>query len=335
MMDKLIEEYLSFKAINEGRSIRTIEIYRLALKRLVLFFDKRDPLQATHDDLVLFTGVWLHKQGLRDAASRKTHVAAVRGFYAWCHSNRRVKGNPAAVIPYPSGGRKIPRVLTLANAEKLMWAPDFSTFAGIRDGAMMAIMTGCGLRASGLVRLNDGDLLQDEVDGQIRTMIRVLEKGNKERLLPVPLEADLMLRLYLEHPDLQEIDRTLASGDRVLFVSLNNRMVATHEYAGEKRRMNRRAVLQMVKRYGQALGIPEDQLHPHAFRHLYGTELVEGDVHLLNTQMLMGHADAKSTAIYNHTARRKLTREVDRANPMAKMKTPVSDLLKQLKEGKR
>ena len=110
MMDKLIEDYLSFKAVNEGRSIRTIEIYRLALKRLVLFFDKRDPLQATHDDLVLFTGVWLHKQGLRDAASRKTHVAAVRGFYAWCHSNRRISARrlsaAASRAAFPARGAR-------------------------------------------------------------------------------------------------------------------------------------------------------------------------------------------------------------------------------------
>lgn len=330
-MNDLIESFLEFKRLNAGRSDRTVQVYRLALLRLVQYFGDRDPLQATHDDLILFTGIWLHKQGLKDPVSRRTHIAAIRQFYAWARDNRQTAGNPAAGVPYPQSGRKIPRVMTLSNAEKLMWAPDFATFEGVRDGAMIGILIGCGLRASGLVNLNEGHLIQDEIDGQVRMMLKVREKGGKERKLPIPPEADLMLRLYLEHPDLQEIDRTLPNGDRVLFVSVNNRTIPAHEYLGEKRRLNRRAVNNMILRYGQRAGIPDAQMHPHAIRHLYGTELIEGDVNLLNAQLLLGHADPKSTGIYTHTAMRKLTREVDRANPMAKMRTPVSDLLKQLK----
>ena len=329
-MNELIESWLDFKRHNDGCGGRTIQVYRLALHRLVEYFDKRDPLQATHDDLILFTGIWLHKNGLKDPVSRHTHIAAVRGFYAWAIDNKHVATNAAAGVPYPRSGRKIPRVMSLANAEKLMWAPDFGTFEGVRDGAMLALLIGCGLRASGLVNLNQGHLIQDEIDGQVRMMLKVREKGDKERKLPIPAEADLMLRLYLEHPDLKEIDRTLPDGDRVLFVSVRNRTIPEHEYIGEKRRLNRRAVNNMMVRYGQAIGIPDAQLHPHALRHLYGTELTEGDVSLTVTQRLMGHEDPKSTQIYTHIAMRKLTREVDRANPMAKMRTPVTELLKQL-----
>jgi integrase/recombinase XerD len=330
-LNELIASYLDFKLHNDGCSARTVEVYGLALQRLMLYFDKRDPLKATHDDLILFTGIWLHKKGLKDPVSRRTHISAVRGFYSWAHENKHIPNNAAAGVPYPRSGRKIPRVMSLANAEKLMWAPDFGTFEGVRDGAMLAVLMGCGLRANGLVSLNESDVIEDELDGQVRMLLKVREKGDKERKLPVPVEADLMLRLYLEHPDLKEIDRTLPNGDRVLFVSVRNRTIPEHEYIGENRRLNRRAVNNMMARYGQALGIPDAQLHPHALRHLYGTELTEDDVSLLNTQLLMGHEDGKSTKIYTHTAMRKLIREVDRANPMAKMRTPVTDLLKQLK----
>ena len=118
-------------------------------------------------------------------------------------------------------------------------------------------------------------------------------------------------------------------GDQVLFVSTRNRTVPPHEYHGERRRLRRQAVVAMVKRHGK--GIPEEQLHPHALRHLYGTELREDDVDLITRQRLMGHADPKTTAIYDHLAMRKVTRDVDRANPLAKIRTPASDLLKQLK----
>jgi site-specific recombinase XerD len=329
MLD-LIESFLEFKQHNAGRSERTVQVYRLALQRLVKFFGERDPLLATHDDLAVFSGIWLHKQGLTDPLSRRPHVAAVREFYKWLLENNHVRGNPAVGVPYPKAGRKIPRVMTLKNAEKLMWAPDFSTFEGVRDGAMLGLMMGCGLRASGLVNLNVSNVIDDELDGKERLILKVREKGDKDRRMPVPVEADMLLRVYMAHDDLNGIDRTLKNGDQVLFVSTSNRTVTIDEYRGERRRMNRRSVRDMVLKYGQRLGISSDQLHPHAMRHLFGTELIEDDVNMLTAQKLMGHSDAKSTDIYNHTAMRKLTREMDRANPLAKMRTPVSDLLKQL-----
>lgn len=329
-IEDLIEAFLGFKEHNAGRSARTVQVYRLALSRLVEFFAERDPLQGTYDELVVFTGIWLHKRGLTDPLSRRTHVAGVREFYKWLLDNKHIRANPAGSLPYPKVGRRIPRVMTLKNAEKLMWAPDFNTFEGVRDGAMLALLVGCGLRASGLVNLNVGNVVEDEVDGKVRLMLKVREKGSKERLMPVPPEADMLLRVYMAHEDLKSIDRSLANGDQVLFISTMNRTCLVTEYHGERRRLNRRAVLQMVAKYGQRVGIEPDQLHPHAMRHLFGTELVEGDVNMLNAQKLLGHADPKSTEIYTHTAMRKLTREVDRANPLAKISTPVSELLKQL-----
>jgi len=329
-MNDLIGAFLEFKRHNAGRSERTAEVYGLALGRLVAFFGERDPLRASHDELMLFSGAWLHKQGLRPE-SRRTHVAAVREFYRWANEQGHVRGNPASGIPYPKVGRKLPRVMTMANAEKLMWAPDLSTFVGLRDATMLALLMGCGLRVSGLVRLNQGQVIQEAIDGHPRLVLRVVEKGEKERRIPVPLDADLLLRLYLEHPELSAIDRSLPSGDQVLFVSTRNRTCPPHEYSGERRRFNRRTVLGMVAKYGKEAGIPDDQLHPHALRHLFGTELAEGDVDLLTRQKLMGHADPKSTEIYTHLAMRKMTKDADRANPLAKMRTPMSDLMRRLK----
>ena len=329
-MSDLIESFLEFKRMNSGRSDRTISVYRLALTRMATYFADQDLLRVTQDELTTFVGPYLHKIGLRDPASRRTHVSAVRGFYKWLASTRRIRSSPAGDLPYPQRGRKIPNVMTLASAGKIMWEPDFSTFEGVRDGAMLSLLAGCGLRVTGLVTLNESNIIEDEIDGKVRLIIKVLEKGNKQRRLPIPPEADLMLRLYLDHPDLKEIDRRLPNGDKVLFVSTMNRTVTPDQYHGERRRLNRRAVLQMMKKYGKRAGIPEDQIHPHAMRHLFGTELAEDGVDIIARQRLMGHEDAKSTAIYDHMAMRKLTREADRANPLAKIKTPVTDLLKKL-----
>lgn len=329
-MNNLIESFLEFKQHNAGRSERTVQVYRLALTRLLEFFGDRDPLLATHDDLVVFSGIWLHRRGLTDPVSRRPHVAAIREFYGWLLDNKYIRGNPAVGVPYPKSGRKIPRVMTMKSAEKLMWAPDFNTFEGVRDAAMLGLLVGCGLRASGLVSLNVSNVIEAELDGQVRLNLKVTEKGSKERMIPIPIQADMLLRIYMGHEELFGIDRTLANGDQVLFVTTMNRTCTIDEYRGERRRMNRRSVRDMIAKYGQREGISVDQLHPHAMRHLFGTELIEDDVNILNAQLLLGHADTKSTAIYNHTAMRKLTREMDRANPLSKMSTPVSDLLKQL-----
>lgn len=325
----LIDGFIEFKLRNRGLADRTMQAYRLTLTRLLEFFTNRSPLDATADDLLLFSGAWLHKRGIA-AVSRRPHVAAIREFYGWLAKQKVIRSNPAESLSYPKTGRKLPRVMTLANAEKLMWMPDFTTFAGIRDGAMLALLVGCGMRISGLVGLNDSNLIQAEVDGKIRLMVKTLEKGGKERKIPVPAEADMLLRLYLEHPDLKEIDRLLPSGDKVLFVSLRNRACAPHEYHGARRRLNRRSLLDIITKYGTAAGIPADQLHPHALRHLYGTELAESDIDILIRQQLMGHSDAKSTEIYTHLAVQKLTRDADKGSPLGKIRTPVSDLLKRL-----
>jgi len=330
-VNQLIDSFLEFKQHNAGRSERTIQVYRLALTRLATFLGGRSLLDATQDDLLAFTGPHLHKMG-QAPASRHTHIVAVKEFYKWLSSTRKVSGSVAASIPYPSRGHTLQRVMTLKNAEKLLWAADFDTFEGIRDSAMLALLIGCGLRVTGLVDLNDSNLIEDEMNGEVRLLLKVKEKGNKERKLSVPPEADLFLRLYIGHEELKEIDRSLPNGDKVLFVTMRNRNVPAHDYIGEKRRFNRRSVLDMVKKYGKRVGLPGDQIHPHALRHLYGTELAEGEVDLLIRQRLMGHADPKSTAIYTSMAMRKLTSESDRANPLAKMRTPVSDLLKQLKK---
>ena len=134
-------------------------------------------------------------------------------------------------------------------------------------------------------------------------------------------------------PALAEIDRTLPSGDKVLFVSTKNRSVPAHEYHGEARRLRRKGVLRMIQTYGRRIGLPPEIAHPHALRHMFGTELAEEDVPTITAANLMGHTDPKNTAIYQHLAMRKLTRTLDKANPLAKMKTPVSDLLSSIKKG--
>lgn len=328
-----IDAFLDYLSIARNRSPRTREVYGLALRRLAEFMAGRSILEADGSELEAFCGLWLHKKGVV-AKSRKPYVSAVRMFFAWASSKGRlVKGNAARELEHPKTGRSLPRTMSLANAERLMWAPDLSTFTGIRDAAMMALLMGCGLRVSGLVGLNESALLSTEFKGEPRLVLQVHEKGDRVRRVPVPREADALLRVYLAHEDLAAIDRAIMGRhgpDKVLFVNTKNPCVPEHEHRGDARRLTRRGVHDMIQRHGLRVGIPIEQLHPHAMRHLFGTELNEEDVPTATVQGLMGHADIKSTQIYIELAMRKKMATVDQHAPLAKMRTPISEFLKRM-----
>lgn len=329
-----IDAWLSWLEKSRGRSRRTIEAYTLAMTRLREFLREHGVAVLDADQQLLehFSGLWLHHKGIV-ARSRIPYISALRNFYNYVKLRRIVKANPAGDLVHPRTGQKLPRSMTLANAERLMWAPDMSTFKGVRDALILSLLAGCGLRVSGLVRLNESSLRTVDIGGKPRIAVRVNEKGEKERWTPVPREADMLLRVYLEHEELAAIDRSVtAEGrpDKVLIVSVRSTTPRLHLEPGEQRRLTRKAVHEMIQYYGKKIGIPREQLHPHALRHLFGTELAEDDVPTASAADLMGHADLKSTAIYQQLALRKKTSLIDQHAPLAKMKTPVSELLKRL-----
>lgn len=329
----LIDAWLEFMQGSKGRTGRTIETYATALKMLREFMQGKPLVEADAAELETFCGLWLHRKG-KIANGRRPYISAVRGFYAWLDTQKLVKGNTAGRLEHPITAKPLPRSISLANAEKLMWAPDMGTFVGIRDATMLSILIGCGLRVSGLTGLNEGDLQTLMIDGQPRMALRTLEKGQRTRLVPVPREAEMLLRVYLGHEDLAKVDRAVKGHtgypDKVLFVSVRSTKLAAHEHVGEKRRLTRKAIHDIIQRYGKRLDIPAAELHPHAMRHLFGTELQEEDTPTIALSELMGHSDPKSSAIYAQLAMRKKMATVDKAAPLGKMRTPVSELLKRL-----
>lgn len=333
--DALARDWLLWLRANKGCSTRTVEAYGLAARRLRDFLGPdRSLLQAERAELEGFCGPWLHKQGVV-ANSRKPYISALKGLYAWLHHRELIKRDIGAEIAHPEAGRPLPHAISLKNAERMMWTPDLGTLLGLRDATIMALLIGCGMRVSGLVGCNQEDVETIEIKGQPRLQIRLLEKGGKGRLVPVPRDAEMLLRVYLDHPELKALDRATTcprSGRpaRVLLVATQPGATPADQWHGERLRMSRQAVWRMIQRRGMRLQIPPEQLHPHAFRHLFGTELAEDDVDLLRRQALMGHADPKSTQIYTHLAARRKFEDVDRAGPLAKMKTPVSEVLKRL-----
>lgn len=324
--DQLAQEFLNWKQFNQGRSVATIAKYQTYLSRLFVFL-KDHNLTIFNVDIVMlrkFTGQHSHKQGL-SPRSRRTLVATVRGFFSFLHQNG-AKHNPAADLEYPNTGLRLPIAATLSTVERLLMMPDLNTFKGLRDATIISLLIGTGARVSGIVALNEEDLIWVSDNNQERLVIKLKEKGAKERLVPVHVNAAMMLRAYLGHSELQAIDRVLDDSKRVLFPSIKNSSMMACDYRGNARRMTRQALVLMLKKYGKDAGLPRDQLHPHAMRHLFGTEMIESGVDVLALQSLMGHADPKTTQIYVKLAMRSLAASVDKGNPLAKIHTPVSNL---------
>lgn len=330
-MKTLVEKWLVYKEFNEGRSPKTIVKYRYYLELLIEYCDsnKIDGLNIEASSLESFVGMFLHKRKLV-SQSRRTAVAAIKGFYDFLFTQGVTNANPASNLPYPASSKKMPVAMGISNFERLLNDCDLSTFLGLRDAAIIALLGGCGIRLGGLEGLNESSLTWYELEEKERLAIRVFEKRSKERMLPVPLEAHLFLRAYLGHPDLKQINRSLPDGDKVLFVSTRNYNIPEWEYYGEQRRLSSRSIQDMITARGNNAGIPANQCHPHALRHLTGTEYAEDDVDVITRQQLLGHADPKTTAIYTNMAMRRLTNTVDKANPLSKVSTAVTPLISRL-----
>lgn len=335
MMDQFelaIEDWMVFLEANMGRSEETVIKYRHYLLRLREFLADKgmDHLTATQEGLDEFTGMHLMKRGLK-SAGRKPVISAIKGFFKFLQRTNVRMDNPSLHVLTPKLPQHFPSIMQLSDAEKLLAQPDLTTFLGVRDAAIISIFIGCGFRMSGVKNLNESSLIftQDEHRHEI-LIIRVEEKGKKVRMVPAPDEVRLMVRAYLGHPELQGIIRDLDDGDKVLFVSTLNRNIAPHLYYGERRRISNNAIDSMLKKYGKQAGIDHNVVHAHALRHLYGTELAEESVDLHTIMDLMGHADANTAKVYNHAAMRKLRRESAKGNPLSKITTPVTQLLKEL-----
>ncbi len=330
---KLIDHWCTQKRNLHSCSEYTVYAYRLYLRRLHQYLSETDSslISATAMQLADYAGHELHAHGLKPQ-SRRVCIAAMRGFYSWLKFARIRDDNPAAMLPAPKIGTRLPRSMPLASAERLLMQPGIKNFWALRDTAMIAILLGTGCRVSGLSRLNERDLLWTRgPNGSEQLTVRLCEKGKKERLVPVPMASALLIRAYLGHPQLADYNRTLPNGDQVLFVVQHNSRVPSHEFFGEAVRLGKAGVWWIVRKHCVNAAIASEFAHPHALRHLYGTELAEEDADLITRKILMGHSRIETVEVYSHLAMRKLAKVVDQANPMVKMRTPVDALVKRLR----
>ncbi|HYF20151.1 MAG TPA: site-specific tyrosine recombinase XerD [Ramlibacter sp.] len=280
--DDTIDAFIDALWLEEGLARNTLAAYRRDLTlydRWLHGHGKRVLGTQEHDLQAYFAA---RSRGKASSASRR--LAVFRRFFRWAVRERLLVEDPTLKLLSPKRPERIPRVLTEAQVEALLEAPDVDTPLGLRDRTMLELMYASGLRVSELVTLKTFHLsLADHV-------VRVLGKGSKERLVPFGQVARDWIARYLE-----EARGAILGGQQTedLFVTARG--------AG----MTRAMFWVVVKKHAAGAGITAP-LSPHTLRHAFATHLLNHGADLRAVQMLLGHANISTTTIYTHVARERL-----------------------------
>lgn len=280
-----LARYLDYLTAERGLAANTVEAYRRDLESLAAALGPDRRLeQARREDLLK----QLRRMRLdgRSPRSIARWLVAVRGFFRHLVAEEVITEDPTAHLDTPRTWRSLPKVLSFAEVEALIAAPDRSTPSGLRDAAMLEVLYATGLRVSELIGLRLGDLHLDA------SYLRCLGKGSKERVVPLGGEADAALQAFLAvgRPALLDGKRT-----NVLFVNRRGNP------------LTRQGFWKIIKAHGVKAAI-RTPLSPHVVRHSFATHLLENGADLRSVQVMLGHADISTTQIYTHINRERLHR---------------------------
>jgi len=222
--------------------------------------------------------VSLYDEGIK-ARSQSRAISSLKAFYKFLHWNKKIENDPTTFLETPRIGRKLPEVLTIPEIESMINSIDLSSPEGHRNKAIIEVMYGCGLRVSETVDLKLSQLFFKE------DYIKVIGKGDKERLVPIGQTAQNSVLLYVEGKRLQVKTKKGMSD----FVFLNRR--------GSK--LTREMVYIIIKQMAEIAGIKKS-ISPHTLRHSFATHLIEGGADLRAVQEMLGHESITTTEIYTH-----------------------------------
>lgn len=230
------------------------------------------------------------------ASSNQRMLSCLRTFIKYCHIEHLRSDNPLVAISSPKKEETLPEYLTENEVQSLLEAPNTADPMELRDKAMIELMYASGLRVSELINLTVNDISMEE------NIIRVIGKGNKERLVPF---ADITGKWLNEY--LTKVRKLIQDPSEYLFLSK------------KKGAMTRQAFWYRIKEYALRIGINKN-IHPHTLRHSFATHLLNHGATIFDVQLMLGHACVDTTQIYTHIANQKLKNLHQEFHPRAKLK---------------
>jgi len=279
----LHKQFVAYLRIEKGLSENTCLAYQQDLQKLMDFCLARQLAveSVTYEHLKDLVSIF-YDLGL-SARSQARIISGIKQFFGFLLAEQVIANDPSELLEQPKLGRKLPEVLDIQEIDALISAVDLSKAEGHRNRAILETLYSCGIRVSELVNLKLSDLFFEE------GFIRVIGKGNKERLVPVSEKVEKELSFYLDH---ERKHMNILKGDENI-VFLNRR----------GQRLTRVMIFTIIRQLAQAIGLKKI-ISPHTFRHSFATHLLEGGANLRAIQEMLGHESITTTEIYTHMDQR-------------------------------
>jgi integrase/recombinase XerD len=281
--ERYIKDFVSFLKIEKGLAENSIFAYQNDVCKLADFSIARqiDPNHITHEHLKEFVAS-LYDLGL-SARTQARIISGTKQFFGFLLVEEIREDDPSELLELPKIGRKLPEFLTIEEIDMLLSSVDLSKKEGHRNRAILETLYSCGLRVSELVNLRFSDLYFEE------GFIRVIGKGNKERLVPVSPSVEKEINLYTEQ--IRRFQDIKPGNEHIVF--LNRRGV----------KLTRVMIFTIIKDLAESIQLNK-VISPHTFRHSFATHLIEGGANLRAVQEMLGHESITTTEIYTHLDQR-------------------------------
>lgn len=293
LASNIAKAYLRYLKLERNYSENTVEAYRHDLGYLMAFLKERGlaAVDAELSDMEEFAAT-LHEKNV-STRSQSRILSGVRSFYRFLRLDGYMETDPTELLGSPQTGEHLPEYLSTEEVDLLEGSIDLSKWEGQRNKAIIEVLFSCGLRVSELVNLKFSDLFPEE------KFVRVIGKGNKERLVPISSSALRQLELWYMDRNLM----TIKPGEED-YVFLNRR----------GHHLTRTMILIMIKRQAVAAGIKKT-ISPHTLRHSFATALLKGGADLRAIQAMLGHESIGTTEVYTHLETSDLRREILEHHP--------------------
>ncbi len=291
-----IKGFQAYLKLEKGLSDNSIEAYSRDIDKLHQFASSQPdilkPDAFTLNDLRQFIN-WINELGMIPSSQARI-LSGIKSFYKYLLAEDIIKSNPAELLESPKKQRKLPDTLSYQDINKLIEAIDLSKPDGTRNKAIIEVLYSCGLRVSELTELKLSNLYL-EIE-----FVKVVGKGNKERLVPIGGEGIKALKLWIEH---DRVHIPIKKGEEDM-VFLNRR----------GSRLSRVYIFMLIKQLAETAGIKKS-ISPHTLRHSFATHLVEGGADLRAVQEMLGHESITTTEIYTHLDREYLKETIISYHP--------------------
>lgn len=289
---QIIENFIDHLWMENGLSENTLSAYRNDLAGFSLWLEQNNTALKNADTSTIQNFLAFNYSAQQKRRSVARLLSTLRRFYLYLYRENQISEDPTHLLESPKGDRTLPVSLNEQQVEDLLSAPDITDDLGLRDRAMLELLYATGLRVSELISLQSTQISMQQ------GVVRVIGKGNKERLVPVgEVALDWLMKYYQQsRPYLLNASSKQKNTSQCSEVFVTRRGSA----------MTRQAFWYMIKRYALVAGIAADQLSPHTLRHAFATHLLNHGADLRVVQMLLGHSDISTTQIYTHVADQRL-----------------------------